>query len=404
MSGYLDRLEQQLVDAARADSPERKRRAARHRTIPVSAAAAAAALLVASAVALAVTGTFSTGSAVRPPVRPVASAGAGVAARGTRLLPMRVADPAGGLPWGMRLVHTTRDLVCVQVGRIDGSQLGVLGQDGAFDDDGRFHPVAPDVVGYHRSTTEVSSCLPPGQTTSQEADIPQNGVFGARNSKAIPKRDRRQISYGLLGPNAVSVSYTAEGHEQTLPVARGSGAYLLVLPSPPKGSFETGGGAVSTTRFVTPQGAISSITYRVHGRLCSESRPTSEASSAPQCPRPLVAQLPGAPRRLHRRIAVRLTASGTAVVTFKAPRAVTSALSGYTVEVSAPCHEGTDGIPVERDVRAGEVVHVEIPGAFVNACGHTVTMRVVYEHERERFPLGEDDLIVGETVVTRAER
>jgi hypothetical protein len=359
-------------------------------------------LLVASAVALAVTGTFSTGSAVRPPVRPVASAGAGVAARGTRLLPMRVADPAGGLPWGMRLVHTTRDLVCVQVGRIDGSQLGVLGQDGAFDDDGRFHPVAPDVVEYHRSTTEVSSCLTPGQTTSLEADIPQNGVFGARNSKAIPSSDRRWISYGLLGPRAISVSYTTEGHAHTVPVAPGSGAYLVVLPSNPKGGFETGGGAVSTTEFVTPQGAVSSITYRVRGSMCSESRPANEASSAhPQCPRPLVAPRPEAPRRLHRAIAVRLAANGTAVVTFTAPRAVRSALSGYTVEIPFPCHKGTDGIPVERDVRAGETVHVEIPSAFVDACGHTVTVRVVYEHDRERFPLGEDDLIVGEAFVRR---
>ncbi len=403
MSGYLDRLEQQLIDAARADGPERKRRAARHRTIPLGAAAAAvAALLVASAVALAVTGTFSTGSAVRPPVRPVATAGAGIAARGTRLLSMRVADPAGGLPWGMRLVHTTRGLMCVQVGRIDGSQLGVLGQDGAFDDDGRFHPVAPDVVEYHRSTTEISSCLAPGQTISQEANIPRNGVFGARHPQAIPKSARRWISYGLLGPRAVSVSYRTEGQEHTLPVARGSGAYLVVLPSPPKGGFETNGGALSTTEFVTPQGAISSITYRVHGGMCSESRPASEDASAhPQCPRPLVAPLPGAPRRLHRPIAVRLAADGTAVLTFTAPRGVRSALSGYAVEITSPCHKGTDGIPVERDVRAGEAVHVEIPSAFVNACGHTVTARVVYEHDREQFPLGEDDLIVGEAVVKR---
>jgi hypothetical protein len=349
-------------------------------------------------VALAVTGTFSTGSAVRPPVRPVASAGAGVADRGTRLLAMRVADPAGGLPWGMRVVHTTRDLVCLQVGRIDGSQLGVLGQDGAFDDDGRFHPVAPDVVEFHRSTTELSSCLTPGQTTSLEADIPQNGVFGERNSKAIPNSDRRWISYGLLGPRAVSVSYTTEGHEHTIAVDHDSGAYLVVLPSNPKGGFESGGGAVSTTQFVTPQGAISSITYRVHGSLCSESRPAGEASSAhPQCPRPLVAARPGAPRRLNRPIGVRLAADGAAVVTFTAPRAVRSALSGYTVEIPIPCHEGTDGIPVERDVRAGEEVHVDIPSAFANACGHTITVRVVYEHDRERFPLGEDDLIVAET-------
>lgn len=401
MSGYLDRLEQQLVDAARADSPARKQHAARHRTIPASVIATVVALLVASAVALAVTGTFSTGSAVRPPVRPVAGANAGVATRGTRLLPMRVADPAGGLPWGMRLVHTTRGLVCVQVGRIYGSQLGVLGQNGAFDNDGRFHPVAPDVVGYHRGTTEVSSCLAPGQTTSQEAGIPQNGVFGARQPSTIPTSARRRISYGLLGSDAVSVTYTTEGQRRTLAVAHGSGAYLVVLPSSRRGGFETGGGAVSTNELITPQGAISSITYRLHGKLCSEARPASEASSHPQCPRLRVAPQPGAPRHLHRPISVQFSAGDTVVVTFTAPRAVRSALSGYSVDIPVPCHKGTNGIPVERDVRAGEVVHVKFPGAFVNACGHTFKVRVIYEHDRERFPLGEDDLIVGEAVVKR---
>jgi hypothetical protein len=400
MSGYLDRLEQQLIDAARADGPARKQHAARHR-IPVSVIAAVVALLVASAVALAVTGTFSTGSAVRPPVPPVADADAGVATRGTHLLPMRVADPAGGLPWGMRLVDTTRGLVCLQVGRIYGSQLGVLGQNGAFDNDGRFHPVAPDVVGYHRGTTEVSSCLAPGQTTSQEAGIPQNGVFGARGSSMIPMSVRRWISYGLLGSDAISITYTTEGQRRTLPVAQGSGAYLVVLPSPRKGGFESSGGAVSTDELITPQGAVSSITYRFHGKLCSESRPASEATSHPQCPRPRVPPLPGAPRQLHRPISIRLAAGGTVAVTFTAPRAVRSALSGYSVEIPAPCHKGTSSIPVERDVRAGEVVHVKLPGAFVNACGHTFKVRVIYEHDRERFPLGEDDLIVGEALVKR---
>jgi hypothetical protein len=401
MSSYLDRLEQQLIDATRAAAPRRERRAARWRAIPASAAAVLVALLVASAVALAVSGTFSTGSSVRPPVRPVAGAGAGVAERGTRLLAMRVADPAGGLPWGMRIVHTTRGLLCLQLGRVDGSQLGVLGQNGAFGDDGRFHPVAPDVVGYHRSTTELSSCLLPGQTTSLEAGIPQNGVFGARHTQAIPRSARRWISYGLLGPAAVSVTYGTAAQKRTIPVEAGSGAYLVVLPSPPTAGFETGGGATSTNRFVTPQGAISSIVYRVRGKLCVEARPASEASAHPQCPRPPAAAPPRAPRRLHRTIRVRISADGAAVATFTAPRAVSSALSGYTVEIPSPCRKGTSDIPVERDVRAGEVVHVTLPGAFFDACGRTVTVRVLYERDRHHFPLGESQVIVGEATVRR---
>ena len=88
-------------------------------------------------------------------------------------------------------------------------------------------------------------------------------------------------------------------------------------------------------------------------------------------------------------------------MTFTAPRAVKSALSGYTVEIPSPCHKGTSGTPVERDVRLGEVVHVSLPDLFADACGQTVTVRVVYEHDRERFLLGDHDLIVGETAVER---
>ena len=290
----------------------------------------------------------------------------------------------------------------MQVGRIDGSQLGVLGQDEAFNDDGRFHPVAPDVVDYHRVTMEISSCLPPGQVTSQEASIPQNGVFGAANAAAIHRSARRWISYGLLGPSAVSVSYQREGRELTLPVDPVSGAYLIVLPNSSKVGFETGGGASSSNGFVTPQGVLASITYRVHGRLCSESRPASEAAAAhPQCPRPQFATPFGAPRLLHHAIGVRLAAGGTAVVTFTAPRAVKSALSGYSLEIPSPCHKGTNGIPVERDVRAGEVIHVSVPSLFANACGPTVSIRAVFEPDRERIPDGKGDVIVGETTVRR---
>jgi hypothetical protein len=402
MSGYLDRLEQQLIEAALAGAPGQQRRTRRRRMIPASAAAVLAALLVASAVALAVTGTFTTGSVVRAPERPVAGAGAGIAVHGTSLLPARVVDPAAGLPWGMRLVHTTRRLVCLQVGRVEGTQLGLLGQDGAFGNDGHFHAVAPDVVGYNRETTEVSTCLTPGQTTSQEARIPQSGVFGSPHSRSIPVAARRWISYGLLGPAAVSVTYRWAGETHTVPVEPHSGAYLVVLSNPAKGGFETGGGAVSTSRFVTPQGVISSITYRANGKTCDESRPTNETTAAqPHCPRERAAPVPRGARHLNRAIHARVFANGTAIVTFTAPHTISSALSDYTVEVPSPCHHGTSGTPVERDLRAGQTVHVTVRDIFANACGQTVTVRVVYEKNRNRFALGEAEVVVGETSIRR---
>ena len=98
---------------------------------------------------------------------------------------------------------------------------------------------------------------------------------------------------------------------------------------------------------------------------------------------------------------MRLAADGTAIVTFSTPYAFSSALSGYTVEIPSPCHKGTNGVPVERDVSAGAIVHVTIPDLFANACRRTMTVRVIYEGNRHRFPLGEPETIVGETTVRR---
>lgn len=87
---------------------------------------------------------------------------------GTRLLSLRVPDPAGGPPWGMRLIFASGDRHgpatgrhgasasknvvrwgCVQIGRVVDGKLGVLGQDGAFRDDELFHelPVQPESCG-----------------------------------------------------------------------------------------------------------------------------------------------------------------------------------------------------------------------------------------------------------------
>ena len=94
------------------------------------------------------------------------NAGIGVPAPGgSRLLALRTADPQGGPPWGMRLVHTTRGEICVQIGRLADGQLGQLGIDGAFHDDGRFHPLAPDILP-KPATAATSAATPPRRSGS----------------------------------------------------------------------------------------------------------------------------------------------------------------------------------------------------------------------------------------------
>ncbi len=106
-----------------------------------------ACLLASATVALAASGVILSGAPVRPEGRLSPGVGEGVPASGaSQLLALRVPDPEGGLPWGMRIVRTTRGEVCVQIGRIQNGRLGELGIDGVFHDDGRFHPLPADVL------------------------------------------------------------------------------------------------------------------------------------------------------------------------------------------------------------------------------------------------------------------
>jgi hypothetical protein len=141
MSDYFDRVEQGLRDAVaeRRHMPWYRRVAVR----PGRGVAVVAACLVVSGSALAASGVFQTGAPVAPEVVPLASTDVGAPIRSSvRLLTLRVADPDGGPPWGLRTLKTTRGLMCVQVGRIVDGRIGVLGRDGAFHDDGRFHPLS----------------------------------------------------------------------------------------------------------------------------------------------------------------------------------------------------------------------------------------------------------------------
>ena len=74
-----------------------------------------------------------------------------------RLLDLRVADPAGGPPWGLRVVSTTRGVGCLQVGRVVDGKLGVLGQDGVAHDDHRFHELPLDAVEFPSCQFEDSA-------------------------------------------------------------------------------------------------------------------------------------------------------------------------------------------------------------------------------------------------------
>ncbi len=129
----VPQIERQLHEAAERRARRPFARMARrvgathsapHRRLRI-AVSALAAVMTTTTIALAATGVILTGSPVEPAVHPIATAGEGIPVEGgVRLLPLRAPDPAGGLPWGMRIIHTTRNLICVQVGRVLDGQLG----------------------------------------------------------------------------------------------------------------------------------------------------------------------------------------------------------------------------------------------------------------------------------------
>lgn len=329
-------------------------------------------VLALAAGALAATGILSTGSPVPTPAGESAGRGSGLPARGgSELLALRVADPAGGLPWGMRVIHTTRGRICVQVGRVYDGKLGELGIDGAFRDDGRFHVLSPTVLGAFVGDPDnygVIDCENPATTFAAYA------VGFEANAATAPETGglatRREISFGVLGPNALSVTYrTGTGTRQRpMGVVRGLGAYLIVqrdtfagrrlevpkriLARLPRAErlrlrkptlqlvsfrdvFGSQAGRLSSP--AGPNGAVRAITYRYGHTVCTDRglqyekmiRACGLAGGSPPIPAPL----PVGHQQLHIRLLITEHVAYGEVVSFTAPYPVSNASEGFTVVV-----------------------------------------------------------------------
>ncbi len=143
----------------------------------------------------------------------------------------------------MRIVRTTRGEVCEQVGRVQDGQLGELGIDGVFHDDGRFHPMSADVlpetsrVGTRvvdDDATASVSCQLAGQViVGEHLGVDRSAGAADGHERAIPRSDLRDISFGILGPDAVSVSYREGAADRTDAVLAPIGAYLIVQRTAP---------------------------------------------------------------------------------------------------------------------------------------------------------------------------
>jgi hypothetical protein len=387
----LERLGHEVERIAREADATRAARSTRRGRLHMTRRAMIVALvtfIVIAAAAVAATTGLLTGTPVSNPkgVGFTPKRGWGAPIAGTvRLSALRVPDPGGGPPWGLRTFRTTRGLACVQVGRVQDGKLGVLGQDGAFADDGRFHEWPADVV---------------GQTFCQERDgaghafidlfvhgLPASALStgcavaaGAAPLPNCPRQDVRVVHYGLLGPEAVEVTYRDEAAAlRTAPVAKPDGAFLIVYrPSadhPAKGYFSVG---------VSPAAGLVSVRYRSEPE-CRIGNPRRHGG-ARSCA--LVGYVPPVGARVtssqvrtavHATLARHLTrlqaprgrspavAPATASIRvrrltlrFRARVATRGAATRYTAFIdfrhSHGCGQGGMGLGTDRDIAAGEVV------------------------------------------------
>lgn len=228
-------------------------------------------------------------------------------APGTAAIVAQTPDSQPGLPWGLRAFQASRNYMCVQVGRLQGGAIGAIGRDGAFSDDGRFHPipstdagrgycVGDDAHGHAfvnvRSTEMPASALTGsghGGCQAEPLRLPPQLRRRLRPTlRQCQARDLRNVSFGLLGPDATSITYRSpDGQTVTKPTGP-DGAYLVVSPGTQKsclgasGRCVIGGGEITTAALLP--GVITAVTYR-DGHVCRlpNTGPTAGAISGEEC-------------------------------------------------------------------------------------------------------------------------
>ena len=244
------------------------------------------ALLISIAVTLGLTGAaFASGviqfGSPAPPSRvqlfTAPTTGEGALTPGTvRMLPVSTPDPAGGAPWGMREFTTSRGLGCVEVARVVDGKLVAVGEDDAFGDDGRYHELSVASGGagfgdwcsaldrYHRLYINDMWGEQPASAWQSRCYAPGSPAGGHQQREPeCPLQDERNLYFGLLGPDAKSVTYVLDGQRHTLATSGPEGAYLIVTRAT-AGQLLKG---VGTGGVVPVDGPIRELHYR-DGATC----------------------------------------------------------------------------------------------------------------------------------------
>jgi hypothetical protein len=401
---FFARTERDLCAAVRRGAHLRWTARARRRLAALSGRsrglAAILAVLVVAGPALAAAGVFSSGSAVLPLGRPVATVGNGVVVRGGAVLTaLRVADPAGGPPWGLRLTRTTRGDVCLTVGRVVRGQLGALGIDGSFSDDGRFHPfstnfsnsvdcVPADADGHafvaatwYAVTTSAyqpnhGGCVTPWTPPARVRAILRRlgrPVLRRPIGLTCPAGDVRDLYFGLLGPDAIEIAYrTPDGRLHIERTAGTEGAYLVVERHDPHNEPSVG-----SAQSITGSTPIVGVAWHT-GHNCGVLGLQNRGRPFFGCQiHDYVAPVTRGPSdaTVRSALTVRPLRRDAVSVSFIARVAVRNARSHYTIQLTDPkhpdpgapsdiaCGAAGTGTGTDADIRAGQRITLTIaPG------------------------------------------
>lgn len=340
------------------------------------------------------------------------------------LLPIRVADPEGGPAWGMRVIRTTRGLLCLQAGRVVQDQLGGLGGY-AYAADRRFHPFLPEdaissdacpaVGGLHGAFLPGPPVIVPANALplagenvaiadQVHCDLPGQQNWGVR----CAQQELRQVAFGLLGPNATSIEVSTPQGSFAIKPYGPLGAYLIVLPAQPRanatmssGGYQgpfgyashAPGGAVLTVSY--DDGSSCQIPYTAGANQChaheGPAGPPSASDLSADVHAAFVAldQHPTAPLLMQQASGASFSgASGSPVpgpavrVDFNAPVAIAGAGSAYAVELRVHQPAGCSGPavvvsqPSEQTLAKGARVQITVP--LQASCATAYSGRVFY--------------------------
>lgn len=274
---------------------ESRRRGHGHWSELLAIGVSVAVVLVVLAVALDIGGRRSLSGSAVPSVLPFGSilspsGPTGVIASSVHLAAV-VSDPEGSGPaWGLKTYRVKGDMTCLQAGREQSGRIGAVGAYGSFANDGRFHPFTLSDVGFgtcvpndahQHAFANVAYANAPASASGEPCQTFPHGLpphlparvrarlLAQRNAADCQPRNQRLVAFGLLGPDATSVTYRTAHGTATAPTHGPDGAYLIVEPVNPAicgtQCGYSGGGAGNEMSL--PIGLIATITYH-HAPAC----------------------------------------------------------------------------------------------------------------------------------------